>query len=168
VASHADVALGTLYRRFRSKEDLLVAALEMETAQIVKRVRQRPPRGDVPRERVVAFFSSATRGMCRRPNLSRACLKAAASGEAKLAVRVAAYHRVIEELVVGALRGRFYDSAASDEVAATEEELGLARVFSQLWFACLVGWAGGLYDERSVIEQMEGFGWIIFRERVDL
>ncbi len=30
VASHAGVALGTLYRRFRSKEDLLLAALELQ------------------------------------------------------------------------------------------------------------------------------------------
>ena len=31
VAAHARVAMGTLYRRFHSKEDLLVAALELET-----------------------------------------------------------------------------------------------------------------------------------------
>ena len=31
VAAHAGVALGTFYKRFRSKEDLLVAALEMES-----------------------------------------------------------------------------------------------------------------------------------------
>ena len=32
VAAHANVALGTLYRRFRSKEDLLLAALELQLA----------------------------------------------------------------------------------------------------------------------------------------
>ena len=46
VAAHAGVALGTLYRRFRSKEDLLVAALEQETRAVAQRIRQRPPKGD--------------------------------------------------------------------------------------------------------------------------
>ena len=30
VAHHAHVALGTLYKRFRSKEDMLIAALTLE------------------------------------------------------------------------------------------------------------------------------------------
>ena len=34
VADQAGVALGTLYRRFRSKEDLLVAALEQEAEEL--------------------------------------------------------------------------------------------------------------------------------------
>ena len=38
VASHAGVALGTLYRRFRSKEDLLIAALERETRDLERRL----------------------------------------------------------------------------------------------------------------------------------
>ena len=44
VAARAEVAMGTLYRRFHSKEDLLVAALEQETRMMEERVRQRPPR----------------------------------------------------------------------------------------------------------------------------
>ena len=54
VAAHAGVALGTLYRHFRSKEDLLVAALTLEVerleqrmaARVVRRVRYRVKRGD--------------------------------------------------------------------------------------------------------------------------
>ena len=71
VASHAGVAMGTLYRRFRSKEDLLIAALELETQDLERRIRQRPPKGAHPRERVAAFFAVATRGLIRRPNLFR-------------------------------------------------------------------------------------------------
>ena len=76
VAAHAGVAMGTLYRRFRSKEDLLVAALELETRRMGERVAQRPPKGATPGERVLGFFAMATRGMLRRPNLSRAMLRA--------------------------------------------------------------------------------------------
>ena len=34
VAAQAEVALGTVYRRFKSKEDILVAALELEVERI--------------------------------------------------------------------------------------------------------------------------------------
>lgn len=37
VAAHSGVALGTLYRHFRSKDDLLVVALESEAAGLVRR-----------------------------------------------------------------------------------------------------------------------------------
>jgi AcrR family transcriptional regulator len=162
VAAHANVALGTLYRRFRSKEDLLVAALEQQTAQLVGRVRKRPPQGEDELERVVAFFAMATRAMCRRPNLARACLKAAASGEPQLAQRVAAFHQHIEDLVIGALRNRFYDPESDGEERASRGESELARLFNQLWFSSLVAWSGGLSDETSIVEQMEMFGGIIF------
>jgi AcrR family transcriptional regulator len=122
VASHAGVALGTLYRRFRSKEDLLIAALELETRDLERRVRQRPPKGADARERVAGFFATATRGLIRRPNLARALLKAAACGEPGLAKQVAAFHDRMEGMVVAALRGR----AAPGE--AQLEELKQDRV----------------------------------------
>lgn len=105
VASHAGVALGTLYRRFRSKEDLLIAALELETRDLERRVRLRPPKGKSAEERVAGFFGTATRGLVRRPNLARALLKAAACGEPGLAKKVAAFHDRMEGMVVFALRG---------------------------------------------------------------
>ena len=36
VADQANVALGTVYRRFRSKQDILVVALEHETRQLIE------------------------------------------------------------------------------------------------------------------------------------
>ena len=38
VAAHAGVALGTFYKRFRSKEDLLIAALELESERLGRRL----------------------------------------------------------------------------------------------------------------------------------
>jgi AcrR family transcriptional regulator len=156
VASHAGVALGTLYRRFRSKEDLLIAALELETRDLERRVRQRPPQGANSRERVAAFFGIATRGLIRRPNLARALLKAAACGEPDLAKQVAAFHDRMEGMVVAALRGP--DAAASSAGATLpdEQERELARALTLIWFALLVGWSGGLHGQDRVIEQMSG------------
>ena len=105
VASHAGVALGTLYRRFRSKEDLLIAAMELETQDLERRLRQKPARGETELERVIAFFGTATRGLLRRPNLARALVRAVASGDLELARRVGEFHTQMERMIVSALRG---------------------------------------------------------------
>jgi AcrR family transcriptional regulator len=151
VAAHAGVALGTLYRRFRSKEDLLVAALELETRALEQRVRQRPPKGQMMAERVVDFFTIATRGMLRRPNLSRAMLRAAASGEPELAQKVGDYHSKVRRMAVGAMRGR---PVEPDDDSISDREQLLGDVLNQIWFALMVGWSGGLHSQSTVQEKM--------------
>jgi AcrR family transcriptional regulator len=174
VASHAGVALGTLYRRFRSKEDLLIAALELETQDLERRVRQRPPKGADAQERVAGFFAMATRGLVRRPNLARALLKAAACGEPGLAKKVAAFHDRMERMVVAAMCGRAPDGTGDEGTAHGDDEgaepippdehpesdgdadglRALAHSLTLVWFGLLVGWSGGVHGQNVVIEQM--------------
>lgn len=158
VASHAGVALGTLYRRFRSKEDLLVAALEHETHDLERRILQRPPRGENPLERVMAFFTVATRGLFRRPNLARALIKAAASGEPDLASQVAQFHDRMEHLMLVAIRG---SAEGVENVSAVEHRL--TDSLEGIWFSLLVGWSGGLHSQAVVIEKMQGSAELLFR-----
>lgn len=157
VASRAGVALGTLYRRFHSKEDLLVAALEQELEAVEARLASRPPRGASAEERVGAFFQMTTRAMCRRPNLTRAMLRAVGSGEPELTQKVAAFHGRVDRLVVRALGGEG-DGAGPDE---TQERI--AHVLGQVWFASLVGWAGGLHGQTAVVEQMRSAAALLLR-----
>jgi AcrR family transcriptional regulator len=149
VASHAGVALGTLYRRFRSKEDLLLAALEKEIGDVRTRFAKRPPEGKTPLERMAAFFQTTTRALCRRPNLTRALLRAIASGEPELTQKVAAFHTGMEELITAALRGE----PVSGDVSPSEEERQLAFVLQQVWFASLIGWSGGLHGQAGIVDQ---------------
>ena len=151
VAAHAGVALGTLYRRFRSKEDLLVAALELETKALEVRVRQRPPEGENAAERLANFFVISTRGMIRRPNLSRAMLKAAASGEPALAEKVGDFHASVQRMVVASLRGA--PVAQGDERLSDTERL-VGDVLNHIWFALMVGWSGGLHTQATIQEKM--------------
>ena len=151
VAAHAGVALGTLYRRFRSKEELLVAALELDTRALEERVRLRPPKGRDAAERLVHFFVIATRGMLKRPNLSRAMLKAAASGEPALAQKVGDFHASVQRMVVGALRGVPVDAG---DASLTERERLLGDVLNHIWFALMVGWSGGLHTQTTIQEKM--------------
>ena len=160
VASHAGVALGTLYRRFSSKEDLLLAALERETQDLERRVLQRPPRGETGRARVAAFFSVGTRGLCRRPNLARALLRAAAVGEPLIAKKVAIYHERMESLIVASLKG----PSASGQGQPTPEELEAAYTLNLLWFALLLGWTSSVHTQAVVIEKMARFTELILRD----
>lgn len=159
VAAHAGVAMGTLYRRFRSKEDLLVAALEFETRALEARVHERPLVGADPTERVLAYFGMQTRGMLGRPNLSRAMLRATAAGEPALAQKLGLFHEMMGRMTVAALRGA--PAAGSEaEVTAppaeeiTEREKLVATVLNQVWFAVMLSWAGGLEDQASINERM--------------
>lgn len=161
VAAEADVALGTLYRYFRSKEDMLIAALNSEVESLESRIQVRPMAGDTPLARVDAFFRAATKGLMRRPRLARAILRAAASGDHELAEKVAAFHSRMSAMILAALHGKPVVPAAGSgngahapALAASEDELAVAALLQHIWFSCLIGWAGGLMGQTEVIERM--------------
>src|ERR1700722_19916063 len=72
VAARAGVALGTLYKSFRSKEDILSAALEREAEVLERRMELKPAIGNNAIDRLANFFSIITRGLCRKPMYARA------------------------------------------------------------------------------------------------
>jgi TetR/AcrR family transcriptional regulator, cholesterol catabolism regulator len=151
VAAQAEVALGTLYKRFPSKESILIAALEMEAEKMEKRLSKNPIEGDEPLERVLTFFDGASRTLFRKPNLGRAVLRALTSGDEELTEQVAMYHQRMTNMIVAALRGSLI-TAISPEVS--NDELIVAVIMQQQWFAGLVGWMGGLITKQMVIDQL--------------
>jgi AcrR family transcriptional regulator len=164
VASHAGVALGTLYRRFRSKEDLLVAALEQEIADHQQRLFQRPPKGETRLDRVTSFFQGATRALCRRPNLARAMIRAVATGDPVLTQKMGAFHARVGDLVTMALRGA---EEPGKGAAPSDEERVLARSLQMVWFASLVGWSGGLHAQAGIVQQTRAAAELMLGARGD-
>lgn len=168
VAAEADVALGTLYRYFRSKEDMLIAALNSEVEALETRMQARPILGSTPLERVDGFFRAATKGLMRRPRLARAILRAAASGDHELAEKVAAFHSRMSAMILTAMHASpasdnrptkpAKTTASGTEVPivtdAASEEVAVAALLQHIWFSCLIGWAGGLMGQHEVIERM--------------
>ncbi len=159
VASCANVALGTLYRHFRSKEDLLVAALADQLAQLESHMASHPAKGSVPLDRVTAFFRTATHGICRRPMLAKAILRATASCQPELTEKVAGFHDRMLAMIVRALRG-----AGGRRVKPSAREERIAFVLEEVWFASLVGWGGGLHDRDAVIEHVRMAAALILGE----
>jgi AcrR family transcriptional regulator len=151
VAQQAGVALGTLYKSFRGKEDLLSAALERETEVLEKRLDKRPPNGSTALERVTEFFDALTRTMCKKPNYARAIIKAMASGEPEVASNIVAYQSHIYRMLVSAMRGADHPEPEGEP---NNEELAVALLLQQIWFAALVGWSAKLHGVPRIMEQV--------------
>ena len=145
VAERAEVALGTVYKRFRSKEDILIAALEREMETFDLMIRQYPIPGEHPVDRVAQLFALATTALCGKPNFARAVLKALASGETALAERIMRFHTQVGTLINLTIAG---------EGEPPPEDQRIAFLLQQIWFGQLVGWMGGLHGEDVIPTQM--------------
>src|SRR6202789_1764685 len=66
VAARADVAMGTVYRYFTSKDHLLAAALVHWVEQLDSRLPQEPAKGETQADRVVEVLDRALRAMGRQ------------------------------------------------------------------------------------------------------
>src|SRR5919108_3839046 len=81
VAATAEVALGTIYRYFPSKDALLAAAMVEWMEDLERRVSQRAPRGDTTAERVYDVLRRAVATMERQPKLAEAVITALTSDD---------------------------------------------------------------------------------------
>ena len=79
VAARADVAMGTVYRYFTSKDHLLAATLVHWVELLDTRIGQHPPRGEHPADRVLEVLDRALRAMGRQPKLVAAVFTSLAS-----------------------------------------------------------------------------------------
>jgi TetR/AcrR family transcriptional regulator, cholesterol catabolism regulator len=75
VAERAGVALGTLYRYFPSKMDLVVAVVSEELDLLESSIERRPPSAATPAGRAVDVLMRATRGLMREPELADALIR---------------------------------------------------------------------------------------------
>src|SRR5271169_5013208 len=81
VAARADVAMGTVYRYFTSKDHLLAAALVYWVEQLDTRIGLQPPQGDLPADRVLYVLDGALRAMGRQPRLVAAVFTSLSSAD---------------------------------------------------------------------------------------
>ncbi|WP_394298180.1 TetR family transcriptional regulator [Streptomonospora alba] len=90
VAERAGVALGTLYRYFPSKMDLVVAVVTEELDLVETSISRRPPTAETAAGRAVDVLMRATRGLMREPELADALVRSLIMAEAKteLGVRI--------------------------------------------------------------------------------
>ncbi len=153
VAAQAGVALGTLYKSFRGKGDILSAAMHRETKMLEDRLAKRPAKGATAVERLSSLFQALTRGLLRKPNYARAVLRAMTASEPEVAANVIAHQVHVTRMVLGALRGE--GGASLSDEAPSPIELKIALLLQQIWFSSLVGWSAKMHGKNRVVEQVQ-------------
>jgi AcrR family transcriptional regulator len=143
VAGRAQVALGTIYRYFSSKDHLLAAAqVEMWRDQS-DRFAQRPPEGATAADRVVTVVERAMRGAEREPQRTAALVTASSSPDP--AVRDC-------QAEIMAIMDRVLETAMADVDPERRSQIALA--LRQVWFASLLGWVNGWTDAATVNREL--------------
>ncbi len=133
VAARAEVALGTLYRHYASKDQLLLAAMAQQATTLRERLVARPPRGDTPAERLSDVLQRASRALERQPNVSRAMVTAmTTAGDDTL---------LIKHEIDATLRAIIGDAMGDVQAHNVDD---IVRVLGSVWFAELTYWCTGL------------------------
>ena len=144
VATEANVALGTVYRYFTSKERLLLEAMVEQIETLAGRVESRPPIGATPAARVLDVLTRANASLQRHPEVTAAMVRAfgaAAPEEADVVRRVS-------DSMTAIITGAMHDTVP------TPRDLAAARVLMQVWLSSLVGWVGGVDDAPRVVADL--------------
>jgi AcrR family transcriptional regulator len=143
VAARAEVALGTLYRHYASKDQLLLAAMALQAATLRERLVQRPPKGDTPAARVSDVLQRASRSLERAPLVTRAMLAAMSSTEAATVP--------LKHEIDSTLRAIIADVVDGDGNCSVHANLdGIVRVLGSVWFAELTYWSNGVNPSSSM------------------
>jgi AcrR family transcriptional regulator len=158
VAERANVALGTVYKRFSCKEDILAAVLNFQVSAMRAAILSEPFQGDSPQERLNTFFEQMTMLISERPKMAAAMLRTVASGVPELAARVMQFHSDMTEIILGVMRGGEGNSSGLSE----KDEAVMARLLQHIFFAALVGWTGGVHDSTNVVSQLHEATHLLF------
>lgn len=149
IAERAEVALGTLYRYFPSKIHLLVAALAREFEGTEARTSVRAIPGDTAGERVMYILSRMTRSLQRQPQLTEAMVRAFMFADASVTDEIHIVGMQLTTVISRAIAG------TPDHNEATEEEMAIIRVISDVWLSALVSWVTGRMAAKDVEDHLE-------------
>ena len=139
VAERADVALGTIYRYFNGKDDLLIAGLLGWVSLVRVGLESEPVEGGTAEDRLATVLSGAARSADSAPALLGALITALRTTDPAAVEYKLAIEREVQQLVVSAIG----DDSGIDAA-------GVARVLGHVWISAISRWVGGLAPEGSV------------------
>jgi AcrR family transcriptional regulator len=147
VAAAADVALGTVYRYFTSKERLLLEAMAEQQADLRSYLATHPPRDETPAARVVAVLKRANRSLREHPDVTAAMVRSFGTAQVENADIVRRVTEIMTEIITSAIH-------APERRAATAREVRIARILMQVWLSSLNGWVCGVDGPERVDEDL--------------
>jgi AcrR family transcriptional regulator len=147
VAAAADVALGTVYRYFASKERLLLEAMAEQQADLRSYLATHPPRDATPAARVVAVLRRANRSLREHSDVSAAMVRSFGTAQVENADIVRRVTEIMTEIITSAIH-------APERRTATAREVRVARILMQVWLSSLNGWVCGVDGPDRVDEDL--------------
>jgi AcrR family transcriptional regulator len=144
VSTKADVALGTIYRYFSSKDHLLAAAMADLTAGLHEQVTDVPPKGSSAADRLVDVYRRATRALERQPKLTAALITALSSPDLGVNENAA--------LVRGHIAGMAQEILVDLDPKVRDDIVG---VLGHVFYATLTAWANGRQPFSHVLRELE-------------
>lgn len=151
VAQQAGVALGTIYRYFRSKDHLLAGVLAEWVLDLERQVTRVPPAGETTADRMVDILRRASRAMAANASLSAAVITALTSREPG----VVEFQRDMSRAMGMAMSAAFppdYDPQVRD---------GVIQTLNHVWFSTLISWVQGWRDIAEAGDQLENATYLL-------
>ncbi len=140
VSARADVALGTIYRYFGSKDEILAEGLVGWVADVRDRIGRRPRRGDTPGEQL----ADALRAASRVPDDVTPLLRAVMTAMSSRSISVAAKSRELHDLMRAIVRESIGTPPTGVDVDA------VARIVAHVWSSGLGQWVGGVAPASAI------------------
>jgi len=144
VASSAQVALGTIYRYFASKDHLL-AECQLESWRTMEaRLELRPLQGATAADRVIDLIARVMRTVEREPEQAAALITASSSPDPAVRDCQAQLIAYQDAVLTGAM-GAIDDTRKAD----------ISRTLRYVWFSVLLGWVNGWNDFAAITREFE-------------
>ena len=146
VSARANVALGTLYRYFSSKDQLIVAVMGHWAKELQAQIAARPPSGASLADRVTDVLRRAARALQQAPELTASLVTALSSLSSDDPPALEATREVydtVTDIIEGATR------------PGEELKPEVIRVLAMVWFAALFARVRGWEDPRQMGDDLE-------------
>ncbi|MEI6701411.1 MAG: TetR family transcriptional regulator [Actinomycetota bacterium] len=144
VAATADVAMGTVYRYFTSKDHLLAAAMVYWVDQLYVQLGSHPPKGSSPAERVLEVLDRALRSMNRVPLLGAALFTSINSADPAAIEAQQQVTTTLDAIVLQAI-------GTTPPIDAQDR----SRMIGHIWYSAMVGWVAGWSPIERIYRELE-------------
>lgn len=145
VSARADVALGTIYRYFSSKDEILAEGLVLWVGRLRERLARRPRRGDDPVAQAVDAMRAAARVDEDNVAMLRALMTAMSSPTGSVAAASASLHELMESIVREAI-----GPSAPPEIDVD----GVCHVVAHVWSSTISQWVGGQIPASAMADDL--------------